>query len=244
MDVTERRQAEENLRRANEAKDEFLGMISHELRTPITTVYGGARLLRSRVGEINEQARAELLRDIEHEADRLRRIVEDLLVLSRLELDAQVPTEPVLLQRLLDKATEACHRRQRDVSLEIESGLPPVAADPTYLEQVLRNILSNAEKYTPDGAPIDIHAGRYEKAEAIVRIIDHGPGVDEEELPHLFDRFYRAERSSKSATGAGIGLTVCKRLIEAQGGRVWATTQEGNGLEIAFTLPLYEEVSA
>jgi PAS domain S-box-containing protein len=243
LDVTERKAVEDQLRQANEAKDEFLGLVSHELRTPITTIYGGARLLRSRDDILDAGSRTEILMDIEHESERLHRIVEDLLVLSRLELEQRVETEPVLVQHIIRKVADASVQKkpERAIEVSISQPLGPVAGDPTYLEQVLRNLLSNADKYSPIDAPVEIHARQNGANEVVVSVLDHGPAVSSDEIDRIFDRFYRSKHSTKQVGGAGIGLTVCKRLIEAQSGRIWATLREGGGLEVCFALPMFLE---
>ncbi len=239
---SESQQIQDQLRLANEAKDEFLGLVSHELRTPITTVYGGARLLRSRGDKIDQESRDSVLSDIEHESERLYRIVEDLLVLARMELGQEVNTEPVLVQRVIDKAVAALLRRRpsRSFDVQVQPGLQPAAASPIYLDQVLRNLLSNADKYSPDDTPVEIRAGGGD-SEIEICVRDHGPGIPPDEIELIFERFYRSDRTSKQAGGAGIGLTVCRRLIEAQGGRIWALNREEGGLEVCFSLPAYRE---
>jgi PAS domain S-box-containing protein len=242
MDITERKRAEERLERAIEAKDEFLSLISHELRTPITTIYGGARLLGSRGDALDDESRREVLADIEQETDRLRRIVEDLLVLSRLEYDQPIMTEPVLVQRIAERVADAARKRGRRVDINVPSDFDAVAADATYLEQVLRNLVSNADKYSPAGSPILITA-RHLNGEALISVLDEGRGVPVDEADRIFDRFYRSEQNDSHIGGAGIGLAVCRRLIEAQSGRIWAGPRESGGLTVSFTLPLSREES-
>jgi GAF domain-containing protein len=234
---------QEDLRKANEAKDEFLGLVSHELRTPVTTIYGGARLLRSRGDAIDADTRVSVLGDLEQEADRLRRIVEDLLVLARLELGAELHTEPVLAQHVAKSAVATFQRRHpnREVRLRVED-IPPVLTTQSYLEQVLSNLLSNAGKYSPHDQPIDVSVVRGEDA-AIISVCDRGPGLAEDELDRIFERFYRGAATATQASGAGIGLTVCKRLVEAHGGVISAQLREGGGLEVSFTVP-YADVTA
>ena len=240
---TESQRIQQELRVANEAKDEFLGLVSHELRTPITTVYGGARLLRRRGASLDEESKESVLDDIEHESERLHRIVEDLLVLARIELGQEVPTEPVLVQRVIEKSANAVSRRrpERQLRLHVDEALEPAAASAVYLEQILRNLLSNADKYSPPDEPIELTACQDGSGDIIISVRDHGPGIGAQELELIFERFYRSDRTAKQAGGAGIGLTVCKRLIEAQGGRIWAGTPEGGGLEVSFSLPAYKE---
>jgi PAS domain S-box-containing protein len=231
-----------DLEKALEAKDEFLGLMSHELRTPITTIYGGARMIRSRGDRLDDEQKDRLVADIEQESERLFRMVEDLLALARVELGQAATTEPLLMQRLVEKvATTFCQRRSsRTLELHIEQDLPAVAAQPVYVEQVLRNLLSNADKYSPAGLGIDIRVRRGEGG-VEVSVLDRGSGVAPEETEQIFERFYRSGAAPRLANGAGLGLTVCKRLIEAQAGHVWAHPNEFGGLEVGFTLPIYEE---
>jgi K+-sensing histidine kinase KdpD len=239
---SESQRIQEELRLANEAKDEFLGLVSHELRTPITTIYGGARLMRSRGDNLDPESKRGVLDDIEHESERLHRIVEDLLVLARVELGQEVITEPVLVQRVAERTVSALSKRKagRQIDLSMSTDLPPVRASSVYLEQILRNLVNNADKYSPADQPIDVQA-RQEEGEIVVSVLDRGPGIPPEELELIFERFYRSSGTAKQAGGAGIGLTVCKRLIEAQGGRIWAGARDGGGLKISFSLPVYVE---
>jgi PAS domain S-box-containing protein len=238
----ESRRVQEELLKANEAKDEFLGLVSHELRTPITTIYGGARVLRSRGDRLEPESRDEIVRDIETETERLHRIVENLLVLARVELGERIEPEPVLLQRLIDRVTKSFSERNagRPIECRVDARLRPVAGEATYLEQVLRNLLSNAEKYSPQGLAIELHVENG-GGEALVRVLDQGPGIKPEEAESIFERFYRSQSAKAKARGLGLGLTVCKRLIEAQSGRVWARPREAGGLEVGFALPFYED---
>jgi PAS domain S-box-containing protein len=242
MDITARKEQEDALREALEAKDEFLGVMSHELRTPITAIYGGARMLRSREDRLDEQSRREILQDIEGESERLFGMVENLLTLSRLELGATVATEPLLLQRAIDKVvrTYRARRPNCEISVNIPDDLDPVAAQPAWVELIVRNLISNADKYSPDGSPVEIRARRA-GGEVEVLVLDRGPGVAPDESEQIFQAFYRSEKAARRAGGIGMGLTVCKRLTEAQDGRIWASPREGGGLEIGFTLPALKE---
>jgi len=240
----ESQRIQDALRVALEAKDEFLGVMSHELRTPITAIYGGARVLRSRGERLDDESKSRLMEDIEQESERLFRMVENLLVLSRLELGQEVSTEPVLVQRLVAKLTSAFQQRRpsRPLVVNIPDSLEPVAAEPHYLEQILRNLLSNADKYSPSANPIEVEACRRDD-EADISVLDRGLGIPPEEIEFIFDRFYRSERTATQAAGIGLGLTVCKRLAEAQAGRIWARPREGGGLQVGVTLPLCKEAS-
>jgi PAS domain S-box-containing protein len=242
-DMSERQRIEDELRRASEAKDEFLGLMSHELRTPLSTIFGGARLLRTRQANLDEPTRDELLSDIEEESERLHRIVEDLLALARVQLGQQAAVEPVLAERLTQRVVEATKRRHptREIELTSSEDIEVVAADPTYVEQVVRNLLANALKYSPPEEPIEVRVEKNGSGEVKVRVLDRGPGIPADETEQIFDRFYRANATAKTARGLGMGLTVSKRLVEALSGRIWAEPRDGGGLEVGFTLPVYQE---
>ena len=231
------------LREASAAKDEFLGLISHELRTPITTIFGNAQVLRRHGERVTVEDRAAALSDIEQETDRLQRIIDNLLVLARMQAGQQVPTEPVLLGyligRLASKHLERFPARAVDVS--VPEGLPPVEAEAVYVEQVLANLLSNAEKYSPAGQPIAIEAFVADDGVS-VSVLDRGAGLGEGEHEQVFSPFYRSERTRAQASGAGMGLAVCRRLIEAQGGTIGAKSRSGGGAAFTFTLPIAKEI--
>jgi PAS domain S-box-containing protein len=233
---------QEKLRRANEAKDDFLGLMSHELRTPTTSIYGGIRLLRSRDRQLMPTDREALLQDIETESERLFRMIEDLLVLARLEGMSWMAAEPVRLQHEVPRIVSSFrHKRPgRKVVVHVDTNMAMAASEATYLEQVLRNLLSNADKYSPPGSPIEVEANDVD-GRAVVGVLDRGPGVDPEDLSAIFEKFYRSEATSKHVRGIGLGLTVCKRLVEAQAGQIWAESRMGGGLAIKFSLPYYQD---
>ncbi|MEO9256660.1 MAG: ATP-binding protein, partial [Tepidiformaceae bacterium] len=239
----EGQERETKLLRANEAKDEFLGLMSHELRTPITVVHGGARVLRLRRASLDEATRIGLLDDIERESERLARMLENLLTLARVELDQTPSIEPVLVQRLLNSLVSNYKEGplHRPIELTGPSNIAPVAAEPAYLEHVIRNLISNAEKYSPAGSGIAVQLDQLDESRVVIRVLDHGFGIAQEESERIFERFYRSDRTATLAGGAGMGLAVCKRLIEAMSGQIWARPREGGGLEVAFSLPFYEE---
>lgn len=231
-------------RRANDAKDEFLGMMSHELRTPITVIHGGARVLRGRSENLEPETRESILGDIERESDRLARMLENLLALARAELDREVILEPVLLQRLLPRLIESIGAgSDRSLTFTSEPGVPAVAAEPGYIEHIVRNLVGNAIKYSPTDSPIEIVVSHHNGGAAI-RVLDRGFGVTDEEATKIFERFYRSDRTSRLAGGAGLGLAVCKRLVETMSGEIWATPREDGGLEVGFSVPAYKEEHA
>ncbi len=240
----ERSRAEEAERKVAELRDAFVGVISHELRTPITTIYGSAKILRHPKTRLSKAIRDEAIADIEAEAERLYRLVEDLLVLSRAEggrLD--VGDEPVLLHHLLPRVVAS--ERQRHPSLRFELTMPhrlqAVAGEETYIEQVVRNLLGNAVKYGPSDAPIDVIAEDRDR-EVQIQVLDRGPGIQPDEAVTMFELFYRSKHTASQAGGVGIGLFVCRQLVEAMGGRIWSRPRPEGGAEFGFTLPAYRLV--
>ncbi len=226
-------------RRANDAKDEFLGLMSHELRTPITVIHGGARVLRSRGETLDVETSTGILSDIERESNRLSRMLENLLALSRAELDGDITIEPVLLQRMLPRFVDSLDvGRERELVFRTEGDPPAVCGEPGYIEHVVRNLVTNAVKYSPPDAPIEVVLSAHPEGAAVC-VLDRGFGVGDGEASRIFERFYRSERTAKLASGAGLGLAVCKRLVEAMQGEVWAKPREGGGLEVGFRLPAY-----
>jgi signal transduction histidine kinase len=232
-----RRQVEADLQRANEAKDEFLGFVSHELRSPITIIRSGARILRSRADSMDQDTMSQVLRDIDAGAVRLQRIVEDLLTLARLEFRQQVTLEPVLMQHIIEETVVNFRggEHARRIQCKIDNDLGPVAAVANYVEQILENLLSNAVKYSPAGSPVQVCATRRDDS-VVVSVRDRGRGLKPDEVEAIFDRFYRSEADSRGTRGLGLGLTVCHRLIAAQSGKIWARPRKHGGLEVSFAL--------
>ncbi len=237
-DVTEQRQREA-------VRETFIGVLSHELRTPITTIFGGARVLSREDSSLDEATRREILDDVAEEAERLKRLVEDVVALNRFgDADADLGREPVLLQRIVPRVVGSEKERWPGVEFTIEMapGLPTVMADPTYLEQVVRNLLANAAKYGGQGTTVDVVVEyRGESDEVAVCVRDDGPGIELQEAERLFDLFYRSPNTATATTGAGIGLFVCARLVRAMGGRVWARPLPAGGAEFGFALRVMRE---
>ena len=229
------------LEHANAAKDAFLGMVSHELKTPITTALGNAKVLRRTIDSIDRETRDEALADIVESAERLNRIIEDLLALARLEQGDKLDVEPLILREIIANVIEEQRRRdpRRVFQLETSGSRAPILGAPTYIEHVARNLVSNAAKYSPSSEPIDVHVIRHER-EVHVLVLDRGPGVPDEEREQIFEPFQRGQGATR-APGLGLGLSVCRRVIEAQQGRIWCAPREGGGSEFGFALPLVLE---
>jgi len=239
-DVTSERQAQA-------AREAFIGVLSHELRTPITTILGLSTLLNRPRASLDDDQRREVIADVASEAERLHHLVEDLLVLSRTERsELRADPEPVLLRHAIDRVVEADRRRYPHVEFVVSAppGLPPVAGDRTFVEQVLRNLVGNAAKYsplTPSTVQILVERG---VGELLVRVLDEGPGFDAGDEERLFDLFFRSDRTAKQRAGAGIGLYVTRSLVNVMGGRAWARLRPEGGSEFGFALPILSAVEA
>jgi signal transduction histidine kinase len=229
-----------NLLENEAARDAFVGMLSHELRTPITTIFGTAQILQR---PLDEAVRAELLADLAGETDRLLRLVEDLLVLSRFEQGRlEIAAEPVLIQRLVNTALARAAASHPGLRVEVATpeDLAPAQADATYVEQVLRNLISNAVKYAGETGRIQVRAEMGSDGLIHLMFEDDGPGIPEHDVERVFALYERlGDRAFKP--GAGIGLFVCRRLVEAMGGRMWVRRGAMGGACFELTLPPVRE---
>ena len=228
--------------RAAALREAFISVISHELRTPITTIYGLSKMLRQRHETLAPAVRGQAIEDVEAEADRLYRLVEDLLVLSRAERGrVDIGAEPIAIQHIIRRAVdaEAVRWPSRRFRLEVSPHLPPVLGEETYVEQVMRNLLSNAAKYSHTDSTISVNAAT-EGGELLVHVLDDGIGIADDG-EQLFELFYRSEGATRKAAGAGIGLFVVRHLVDAMGGRTWAGTRPEGGADVGFALPVYPE---
>jgi PAS domain S-box-containing protein len=247
IDVTERRRIEDDLRMTAEAlaqsngvKDEFLGLISHELRTPVTTIYGNAQLLRDRSDRLPDTSRQEMVSDIAQDSERLLSIIENLLLLSRMQSGTASELEPQVLTHVIRHEIGEFSRRHpdRDVQFsEVPGHHVIVEADRTHLVLLLQNLLTNAHKYGGADGTIEIALDTLD-GEARVRVLDRGLGLGDADVERLFSPFYRSSEAQRTASGLGLGLPVCDRIVSALGGRMWAAPRDGGGSEFGFALPL------
>ncbi len=225
-------------RTALAVRDAFVGMLSHELRTPVTVIISSAGVLARRLPA--GDATLELVEDIAAESDRMNRLIDDLLVLSQSEAGPVVEPEPVLVHHIVNRVVAATMDRHPDACLSVDApaGLPPAAGDPTLVEQVVRNLVGNAIKYSGPSPVVRVGA-REVDGEIEVSVEDEGPGVPEHEREAIFDIFFRSRSTAALAGGAGIGLFVCRRLVEAMGGRVSVAPGSTGGARFTFAIPTY-----
>jgi len=230
--------------RASEAKSAFLGTISHELRTPLTAVIGYSELLADGLAGPLDARQAEFVHRIRESGDHLLRLVEEVLGFAQLEANAErAACEPVDVADVARQAAETVEpqARRRGLALRWESALPDgfvLHTDPTKLRQILVNLLGNAVKFTDEGevalrATLDDEHGRVE-----LSVQDTGIGIPAELLPHVFEPFWQVEQSTTRARGgAGLGLSVVRRLAGLLGGEVAVESEEGRGSRFRVTLP-------
>ncbi len=230
----------EALEQTEQRRLALIGNVAHELRTPLTSIRG---VMEGMVDGVIEPEPAALL-DVQREVARLQRLVADLEELSRAEA-GQIPLQrqPVAPAELIGAAAARLQPQFDDkgveLTLDLPDGLPVINVDAERITQVLLNLLGNALQYTPSGGRVSVQAGAQRDAVLVV-VRDDGIGVAESDLPHIFERFYRVDKSrSRAGGGSGIGLTIARHLVEAHGGRIWAESPGlGQGSAFFFTLPL------
>jgi two-component system sensor histidine kinase KdpD len=229
----------EVLRQANELKTALLNAVSHDMRTPLASIKASAGSLRQRDVIWTDTDRDEFAQAIEQQADRLDRIVANLLDLSRMEGGALRPQRALhdvgaLVEDVLERLRE--QTTGHPIGVSIAPDLPPVSLDYVEIDQVLSNLVENAAKYAPAGSPIDVTARR--AADVVeVEVADRGPGVPPDAAARLFEPFFRV-RQSGGPPGLGLGLAVAKGLVEAHGGHISALARAGGGARFVFTLPI------
>ncbi|MFN8518813.1 MAG: PAS domain-containing sensor histidine kinase [Chloroflexota bacterium] len=225
-------------REAREAAEAFMAVMSHELRTPVTTIYGTASLLKR---DPQRPDTRELLADIEDEAERLLRIVDDLLVLSRVERGAVVLTvEPVVVRHVVTDVLAVVGRRYPSARIEVEGSVAmPALADATALRQVIHNLLTNAAKYAGADGTIVVRLSE-DRGWARIEVLDRGPGLGSQP-EDLFQLFHRSPSAARMAPGSGIGLYVARQLVRAMGGSIEAGTRPEGGARFEVRLPLTAE---
>ncbi len=220
-------------------QDEFVSTISHELRTPLGFIKGYVTTLLREETKWDAETRSEFLRIIDDEADRLSELIDNLLDSSRLETGRLSMTqEPTRIATLVRDAASRTRSMFPDIELTVavDDDLPLLLVDSTRIAQVIDNLLSNARKYAP-GAPVTIRATRQDKKISL-EVADEGEGIPQEHISHLFERFYRVPNNNRAVRGTGLGLYICRKIVEAHGGEIWVESAPGQGTRFFFTLPI------
>jgi two-component system, OmpR family, sensor histidine kinase KdpD len=231
------------LQRTDELRAALLSSVSHDLRTPLASIKAAASSLLQEDVQWDEETKRSFARSIEREADRLNRLVSNLLDMSRIEDGAIKPEKewymlPELIQDVLGRLRPLLQGRV--VNTQVPADLPPVELDYMQIDQVLTNLIENAVRYTPKESPIDVSA-RCEGAQVVISVADRGPGIPPADLERVFDKFYRVldgKLNTGHPSGSGLGLAVSKGLVEAHGGRIWAEPRERGGVVFSVALPV------
>jgi signal transduction histidine kinase len=234
LDITERKQLDQ-------MKDEFIGLVSHELRSPLTVITGAVNTVLTEGPRLSAEETKQLLLDASHEADSLAGLLNNLLELSRAQAGRLfIRAELVNFKKVLRDSVEEIRRQSsaHRFVLEIPGKLPVVTADKLRLERILNNLLENAVKYSPNGGEICVSV-KLEKERLVISVSDQGIGISKIDQAKLFKPFQRLEDTRIHSTkGLGLGLLVCQRLVESHGGQIWVESKPGQGSTFFFTLPL------
>ncbi len=229
----------ETLEKTEQRRMALIGDVAHELRTPLSSIKS---IMEGLIDGVLPAEPATFL-SVQREVARLQRLVDDLTELSRAEagqihLDLQEVNPAELIRAAAERLEPQYQDKGVSLHMDLPADLPPVRADPGRITQVLLNLLGNALQYTPSGGQVTIQA-RHQDHEIVITVQDTGIGIPAEHLPHIFERFYRVDKSrSRAGGGSGLGLTISKHLVEAHGGRIWATSPgPGQGSTFTFTLP-------
>jgi signal transduction histidine kinase len=230
--------------RVEQMKDDFVLTVSHELRTPVTVVKGFAEMLTAQRKSLNSR-QYEAAEVISESAGQLQKMINDLLDLARSDAGKlRIEPEPTpvrpLAQRIGRQMRPHFEEKNQSFTVSVERDVPDVVADPGRIGQVLANLLTNANKYSPEGAEVKLSATRVGE-EVEFAVTDTGPGLQEEELDHVFDRFWRAESGETQSGGTGLGLAIAKSLVELHGGAISANSTPGEGATFRFVLPIAKD---
>lgn len=243
----------EEVKRANEAKSEFVSIVSHELKTPMTSIKGYTDLMvQGASGPLNE-LQQQFLNTIRSNVNRMSTLVSDLLDISRIEtgrlkLDIRPESLPEIIEETLRTTQRQIEEKSQELELALPADLPEVMVDRARIIQVMTNLISNAYKYTPNGGQIQISAtyrtngvGEY----VMCAVKDSGVGMSEEDLSKLFTKFFRSSNPAvRDVPGTGLGLSITKSLIELHGGQIWVESELGNGTTFSFSMPTVNGAAA
>jgi len=236
-----------DMRRVDQTRRDFVTNVSHELRTPLTAIRGYLEALRE-TPTPPPAMRAKFLEIIERHAGRMERLVHDLLRLARLDarqdrLDPTAITTAGLVASVSNDLDATLAAKRQRIALDVESGAEMLTADQARLGDALRNVVENASNYGPVGSAVEIHAARQAGVVSLA-IADRGPGIPEADLPRIFERFYRVDRSrSVDPGGTGLGLSIARHAVELHGGRITAANRPGGGAVVTITLPCPESTA-
>ncbi len=226
------------LKKIDQLKDEFIGLVSHELRTPLTVILGALSTATTEGDRLSRREIKQLIGDAYSEAELLSDILTNLLELARAQANRlQIVEEPVNIKETIETVVKRMTLQTVSQRIIIDcDGKITINADHVRVQRILHNLLDNAIKYSAPGTKIEIFV-RQDNNEVLIGVKDMGIGISSEQQGKLFEAFQRLEPENNKATGTGLGLVVCRRLVEAHGGRMWVESQPGEGSTFQFTLP-------
>jgi signal transduction histidine kinase len=243
----------EEVKEANLAKSRFVSFVAHELKNPMASIKGYTELVSSGMaGPVNDM-QSSFLGTVRSNVDRMNTIVSDLNDLTKIQVgNLRLEYRAVQISEILEDVTRSLKRQVEEkgqkMTLILAEELPPVWADPARLAQILTNLVSNAQKYTPEGGEFTVGVERYAEAEGVLAgaaflqiwVQDQGIGISDEDKVHIFQQYFRSDNAKEMATGTGLGLSITKSLVEMQGGRIWFESALGSGTTFHFTVPIVE----
>lgn len=228
-----------HFREADELKSTFISVISHELKTPVALIKGYVSTLRREDATWDPLIVKDSLEVIEEEADRLTEMIDNLLDASRLQAGAlSINLTDVNLMDLVERIAQKFRTQSNihNIVIDFPETFPVILADDDRMSQVISNLISNAIKYSPQGGDIQISA-QVHAQHVVICVHDQGPGIASEDIPYVFNRFYRSSKASRTTKGAGLGLYLARAVVEAHGGRIWVDPKPGDGARVCFSLP-------
>ncbi|HLA43444.1 MAG TPA: HAMP domain-containing sensor histidine kinase, partial [Aggregatilineales bacterium] len=229
-----------NLKEINRLKDEFVRMVSHDLKNPLFVLMGYLHILE--LSDFMQGAEAQdYLGEMKKSTGSMKALIENLLDLSKIEAGMSITPEPILLARFLEDSLQGFDMLAGEKSIEVVFTPPPdvtVNVDAARMGQVLNNLLSNAVKYTPEGGRVELR-GMVDNDYTLIQVMDTGYGIPAEDVPHLFERFYRVKRDEHmKSEGTGLGLAIVKAIVEQHGGEIWVESELGSGSTFNIQIPL------
>jgi two-component system, OmpR family, sensor histidine kinase KdpD len=229
----------EAARQSEMLKSALLDSLAHDLKTPLTSIKAAATSL---LGGDRPPSDRELLSIIDEEADRLNRIAAEVVAMARIEAGKLHPDkQPHAVAEIIANTVTDLQSTlgARQVDIQVPSPMPMVEVDFEFVQQVLKQLLDNAMKYSPEGSPLIIRAELRHQT-IVISVADRGPGIDEDERARIFDKFFRGRRNRFQTQGTGMGLAIAKGIVEAHGGKLWVTSEPGKGSVFSFSLPVYK----
>jgi PAS domain S-box-containing protein len=241
--IDELANANKRLKKLDQTRSEFVSLVSHQIRAPLTNINGAVEKMQTDLNDFPKES-IPMLAIIDQQVERLDRLVKNVLNTNQIETGQLiVQNEPISIMPIVEQSINQIIARTQNHKFvtPVKTGIPLVYADPDLLLEILANLLDNAVKYTPAESETHVDV-RANQSEATISIRDNGKGIPAGDIPQIFDKFYRSDSSdSQIAYGYGLGLYICRQLVEAMGGKIWAENHPSGGAVFSFTLSLWQE---